>query len=53
MENKNLNSRRDFIRKASLATGAFTFSAMGLSARSYSRILGSNDRVQVGIIGFS
>ncbi|MET0300891.1 MAG: Gfo/Idh/MocA family oxidoreductase [Flavitalea sp.] len=53
MKKNHLNSRRDFIKKASLATGAFTFSAMGLSARSYSRILGANDRVQVGIIGFS
>lgn len=26
---------------------------MGLSAKSYSRILGSNDRVRVGIVGFS
>ncbi|HMF74009.1 MAG TPA: Gfo/Idh/MocA family oxidoreductase [Flavitalea sp.] len=47
------NSRRDFIRKASLATGAVSLSAMGLSASSYRRIMGANDRVQVGIIGFS
>ncbi len=33
--------------------GIVGLSAMGLSARSYGRIMGANDRVQVGIIGFS
>ncbi|WP_187262960.1 Gfo/Idh/MocA family protein [Pontibacter beigongshangensis] len=45
------NSRRDFLKKAAL--GTVGFSLMGLSASSYSRILGANDRVQVGIVGFS
>lgn len=43
------SSRRDFIIKSSLAAaGLATF-----SARSYGRILGANDRVNVGIVGFS
>lgn len=53
---KNFNSdtsRRDFIKKAALGAGMFGLSAMGMSAKSYGRIMGSNDRVQVGIIGFS
>jgi len=42
-------SRRDFLIKSSLAAaGLATF-----SARSYGRILGANDRVNVGIVGFS
>lgn len=53
---KNFNSdtsRRDFIKKAALGAGMLGLSAMGMSAKSYGRIMGSNDRVQVGIIGFS
>src|SRR5690606_12547838 len=47
------NSRRDFIKKASLGVGVLGLSAMGVNAKSYSRIMGANDRVQVGIVGFS
>ncbi|WP_432710472.1 Gfo/Idh/MocA family protein [Pedobacter sp.] len=53
MENNSENSRRSFIKKASLVTGVMGLSAMGINAKSYSRIIGANDRVQVGIIGFS
>ncbi|MEK6782157.1 MAG: Gfo/Idh/MocA family oxidoreductase [Bacteroidota bacterium] len=42
-------SRREFIRQSAFATaGAFAF-----SAKSYANILGANDRVRVGIVGFS
>ena len=35
-------------------TGAATyFSALGFSASSYNRIMGANDRVRVGVVGFS
>jgi predicted dehydrogenase len=51
MEHNSNNSRRDFIRKA--AMGTVGLAAMGISAKSYGRILGANDRVQVGIVGFS
>ena len=47
-------TRRNFIKKTSLATGALTFGvANGLSAQSYRKIMGANDRVRVGIVGFS
>jgi predicted dehydrogenase len=46
-------NRRDFIRKSSMAGMATYMGAMGLSAASYRRIIGSNDRVRVGVIGFS
>src|SRR5690349_11118226 len=42
-------SRREFIKKSSLAS----MGALAFSASSYGRILGSNDRVNVGVIGFS
>ena len=51
MKNNTENSRRDFIKKAAL--GTISVAAMGVSAKSYGRILGANDRVNVGIIGFS
>lgn len=47
------NTRRDFIKK-SVMTGAATYlGTIGLSAKTYKRILGANDRVNVGVIGFS
>lgn len=47
------NSRRDFIRKSVLATAGTYLGSLGFSARSYGNILGSNDKVRVGVIGFS
>lgn len=47
------NSRRDFIKKSALATAGAYVGAMGFSAKSYGNILGANDRVRVGIVGFS
>jgi len=43
-----MTTRREFIQKAAIGTAGLT-----LGAESYSRILGSNDRVRVGIVGFS
>lgn len=53
MKREHENSRREFIRKVSIGAGVVGLSAMGVSAKSYGRIMGANDRVQVGIIGFS
>lgn len=47
---KTSNSRRTFLKTTALGTVGLT---MGLSAKSYGRILGANDRVNVGIVGFS
>ena len=47
-------TRRNFLKKTSLATCALTFGVTnGLSAQSYRKIIGANDRVRVGIVGFS
>jgi len=43
-----MENRRDFIRKSALAGLGMSF-----SAASYGRILGSADRVRVGVVGFS
>ena len=47
------NSRREFIRKSALTGAGVYFGALGFSAQSYRRIIGANDRVRVGVIGFS
>ena len=48
-----MSSRRYFIKQTSKAVAGVYAGSLGFSAKSYGRILGSNDRVQVGVIGFS
>lgn len=45
------NSRRNFIKKSTLGAAGFTLAGMGMSAKSYARIIGSNERLNVAIIG--
>ncbi len=46
-------TRREFLRNAAAGGTAIAAGIIGTGALSYSRILGSNDRVRVGIVGFS
>ena len=46
-------TRRDFIKQSAKATAGVYFATMGFSAKSYANIIGANDRVRVGVIGFS
>ncbi len=53
-------SRRSFIRKATLGSAGIALGssalggiAPGFSAKSYGRVMGANDKVRVGIAGFS
>lgn len=46
-------SRRSFIQQSALAGAGLIFSNVAFSASSYKRIIGSNDRVRVGVVGFS
>lgn len=48
-----MSSRREFIKISSKTAAGVYIGAIGLNAKSYARILGANDRVQVGIVGFS
>ena len=51
MENsKKSNSRREFIKKTALGTAALTF---GISAKSYGNIIGSNERINVAVMGMN
>jgi predicted dehydrogenase len=47
------NSRRKFIKQAAQATAGTYIASFGFSAKSYARIIGANDRVRVGVVGFS
>jgi predicted dehydrogenase len=42
-------NRRDFTKNTAIAT----FGALAFSPKSYARIIGANDRVRVGVVGFS
>jgi len=46
-------SRRDFIKKSAITTAGVYMGASAFSAKSYRNIIGSNDRVRVGVVGFS
>lgn len=49
-----MESRRRFIKKSIVgATGLAVSSTLGMSAKSYANIIGANDRVRVGVLGFS
>ena len=48
-----MTSRRKFISNSVKATGAVYLGAIGFSAKSYARIIGANDRVGIGVVGFS
>lgn len=48
-----MKSRREFIKQSVLATAGMMLGGLDMSAKSYSRIVGSNDRVNVGVVGFS
>ncbi|HEX5652250.1 MAG TPA: Gfo/Idh/MocA family oxidoreductase [Chitinophagaceae bacterium] len=46
-------SRRHFLNQSVKASAAMYAAAIGFSAKSYGRIMGANDRVRVGVVGFS
>ena len=47
------NSRRLFLKQTAMAGAGVLAAKVGWTASSYSRIIGSNDRVRVGVVGFS
>jgi predicted dehydrogenase len=48
-----MSSRRDFIKNTALTTGGIYMGASAFSASSYNKIIGANERVRVGVVGFS
>jgi predicted dehydrogenase len=45
--------RKEFIKRSAMATAGAYLGAMGFGAKSYGSIMGANDRVRVGVVGFS
>ena len=48
-----MSDRREFIQKSAIGVAGLTVGSMAMSAKSYGRIIGANDRVKVAILGFS
>ena len=48
-----MQTRREFIKTSLLTTGGLMLGGFGLDAKANARSIGANDRVRVGIIGFS
>ena len=46
-------SRRNFIKQSTKASAAMYAASFGFSAKSYGNIIGANDRVRTGVVGFS
>ncbi|MFW6227807.1 MAG: Gfo/Idh/MocA family protein, partial [Bacteroidota bacterium] len=46
-----MNTRRDFIKKTAIGAAGITLG--GLSAKSYGRVLGANDRINFGVAGIN
>ena len=47
------HSRREFIKKTAITSAGLYMGANAFGAKSYRNILGANDRVRVGVVGFS
>lgn len=48
-----MENRREFLKKSVLATAGLSVGVNAMSATSYRKIVGANDRVRVGVVGFS
>src|SRR3954468_5870728 len=48
-----MQSRRSFLKNSSATAAGAYIAGLGFSAKSYGRIIGANDRVRVGVVGFS
>ena len=48
-----MQSRRDFLKTGALATGGLLLGGLGMGPEAIARSKGANDKVRVGIVGFS
>ena len=46
-----MENRRTFIKKTAIGTAGVSMGLTAFSAKSYGRILGANDRINIGVIG--
>ncbi|MEZ5103538.1 MAG: Gfo/Idh/MocA family oxidoreductase [Draconibacterium sp.] len=47
-----MTERRDFIKKTLVGTAGIAIGGVGFSAKSYASILGSNERINVAVVGY-
>lgn len=48
-----MTTRRDFLKKTVWGTAGLTIGAMNIAPKTYATVKGANDKVRVGIVGFS
>lgn len=46
-----MTKRRDFIKQSAIGTAGIAIGGMGLSSKSYASIMGSNERINMAVIG--
>lgn len=46
-----MTKRREFIRKSAIGSAGIAIGGMGFSAKTYSSIIGANERINVAVIG--
>lgn len=46
-----MENRRGFIKKGVLSTGGLAIGGLGFTAKSYASIIGSNDRINIAVVG--
>ena len=46
-------TRREFLKHAATSAAGLALAGAGFTAASYARIRGANDRIMVGVVGFS
>ena len=46
-----MTNRRNFIKTTALGAAGFTIGGMGLSPKAYSSVMGSNDRINMAVVG--
>ena len=51
MKNSKETTRREFIAKTGIVTAGVTLGVSSLSAASYKRVIGANDKIRMGFIG--
>ena len=48
-----MTTRRDFLKSSALGAAGLTIGGLGFSAKSYANITGANEKIRVGVVGFS
>ena len=48
-----MTTRRDFLKHSALGAAGLTIGGLGFSTESYANIMGANEKIRVGIVGFS